>query len=212
MDGDIAPLPELVAVSKEFNARIMVDDAHGLGVLGEHGRGVAEHFGLTDDIDLIMGTFSKSFASIGGFIAGDEDVIHYVKHTSRALIFSASMPPASVAAVRAALEVIQTEPEIREKLWSNYSFFLNEVQSLGFDTGKTETPIVPLLAGDDIRVVVFWRRLYEEGVFANCVTSPAVPEGTQRIRTCLMATHTMEDLERVVEICGRVGKEIGIIS
>ncbi len=212
MEGDIAPIPELVAVAKEFGVRIMVDDAHGIGVLGENGKGVADFFGLTDEIDLIMGTFSKSFASIGGFVAGAEDVIHYVKHNSRALIFSAAMPPASVAAVQAALEVMQTEPEIRERLWENYRFFLDGVQSLGFDTGKTETPIVPLIIGDDVRGLVFWRRLFEEGVFTNCVGVPAVPDGQQRIRTCLMANHSMEDLEQVLEIFGRVGKEIGIIS
>src|SRR5271157_661069 len=212
MEGDIAPLPEIVATAKEFGARIMVDDAHGLGVLGETGRGTLEHFGLTDQVDLVMGTFSKSFASLGGFVAGEERVISYIKHHSRALIFSASMPPSAIAAVQAALEVIETEPQIRERLWENTRFLMEKVISLGFDPGPTETPIVPLIVGDDMRTLYFWKRLFDEGLFTNCVLAPGVQQGAQRIRMCLMATHSMEDLEKVVEICGRVGKEIGIIK
>ncbi len=212
MEGDIAPLPRIVEACKEFGARIMVDDAHGLGVLGAGGRGTLEHFGLIDDVDLVMGTFSKSFASLGGFVAGDARVISYIKHHSRALIFSAAMPPSAIAAAQAALDVIKSEPEIRENLWRNTRFLMDAVVGLGFDTGPTETPIVPLIVGDDIRTAYFWKRLFEEGLFTNCVLAPGVQEGSQRIRMCLMATHTMEDLEKVVEICGRVGKEIGIIS
>ncbi|MBI5252026.1 MAG: pyridoxal phosphate-dependent aminotransferase family protein [Desulfomonile tiedjei] len=211
MEGDIAPLPEIIATSKEFGARIMVDDAHGLGVLGENGRGTLEHFGVVDDVDLVMGTFSKSLASLGGFIAGDERVISFIKHHSRALIFSASMPPSAIATVQAALEVIETEPEIRQNLWRNTVFFREQLLAAGFNTGPTETPIVPVIVGDDFRTLVLWKRLFEEGLFTNCVLAPGVPEGSQRIRMCLMATHTMEDLEKVVEICTRVGKEIGII-
>lgn len=212
MDGDLAPLPELVKVAKEFGARIMVDDAHGVGVLGESGRGVVEHFGVGDRVDLIMGTFSKSLASLGGFVAGDDRVISYIKHHSRALIFSASMPPTAVAAADAALEVIDTEPEHRERLWRNTDFLLEHLVSLGFNTGDTETPVIPLIIGDDLRTAFFWKRLFEDGLFTNCVLAPGVPQGTQRIRTSLMASHTMEDLEKVVEICGTAGKEMGIIS
>ncbi len=211
MDGDLCPLPEIVAACKEYGARIMVDDAHGLGVLGATGRGVCEHFGITDQVDLIMGTFSKSFASLGGFVAGDERVISFIRHHSRALIFSASMPPSAIAAVQAALEVIDTEPEIRETLWRHMALFLGLIRSHGFLTGETETPIIPLIVGDDPRTLFFWRRLFDEGVFTNCVLSPAVPEGQQRIRTSLMATHTAEDLEKVAEICGTVGKQLGIV-
>jgi 8-amino-7-oxononanoate synthase len=212
MEGDIAPLPEIVAVTKEYGARIMVDDAHGLGVLGKNGRGTLEHFNLTDRVDLVMGTFSKSLASLGGFVAGDAAVINYIRHNSRALIFSASMPPSAVAAVNAALEVIQAEPEIREHLWENTNFLMRHIVELGFDTGPTETPIVPIIVGDDARACIFWRLLFDEGLFTNCVVSPGVPPGSQRIRMCLMATHSREDLEKVVEICGRVGRQIGLIG
>jgi 8-amino-7-oxononanoate synthase len=212
MDGDLAALPEIVSVAKEYGARVMVDDAHGLGVMGEHGHGTLEHFGVTDQVDLVMGTFSKSFASLGGFIAGDERVIAYIRHHSRALIFSAAMPPSAIAAVQAAVEVIDTEPEIREQLWRNTKVMMQAVTELGFNVGDTETPIIPLIVGDDIRTAIFWRRLFEEGIFSNCVISPGVPPGTQRIRTALMATHSLEDLERVVETCGRVGKELGIVQ
>ncbi|MBI4963742.1 MAG: aminotransferase class I/II-fold pyridoxal phosphate-dependent enzyme [Desulfomonile tiedjei] len=211
MDGDIAPLPEIVAVTKEFGARLMVDDAHGIGVLGSNGRGTLEHFGVTDEVDLVMGTFSKSFASLGGFIAGDARVIHYIKHHSRALIFSAAMPPSAIAAVQAALEVIETEPEIRERLWENTRFFADSIASLGFETGHTQTPIIPIIIGDDIRTAFFWKRLLDYGVFTNCVVAPGVPEGQQRIRMCCMATHTRDELEKVAEACARVGKEMGII-
>ncbi|MDA8406779.1 MAG: aminotransferase class I/II-fold pyridoxal phosphate-dependent enzyme [Deltaproteobacteria bacterium] len=212
MEGDIAPLPEIVSVAKEYGARIMLDDAHGIGVLGKTGRGTLEHFNLTGQVDLVMGTFSKSLASLGGFIAGDTAVINYIRHNSRALIFSASMPPSSIAAAQAALDVIKTEPEIRERLWVNTKFLLKEIVDLGFETGPTETPIVPMIVGDDARAAIFWRLLFDEGIFTNCVVSPAVPPGGQRIRMCLMATHSLEDLEKVVEICGRVGRQIGLIN
>jgi 8-amino-7-oxononanoate synthase len=212
MEGNICALPEIVATAKEFGARIMVDDAHGLGVLGKNGRGTLEHFGLTDEVDLVMGTFSKSFASLGGFVAGAERVISYIKHHSRALIFSASMPPSAVAAVQAALEIVENEPEIRENLWRNTRFLLKGIVDLGFDVGPTETPVVPIIVGDDLKTLFMWRRLFDEGLFTNCVLSPAVQQGSQRIRMCAMATHSLEDLERVVEICGRVGREIGLIT
>ncbi len=211
MEGDIAPLPDIVAVCKEFGARIMVDDAHGIGVLGATGAGTLEHFGLTDEVDLVMGTFSKSLASLGGFIAGDARVISYIKHHSRALIFSAAMPPSAIATVQAAIEVILAEPEIRANLWRNTEYLMHHVKALGYETGPTETPIVPLVIGDDARTIFLWKRLFEEGLFTNCVLAPGVAEGSQRIRMCLMATHTLQDLERVVEIISRVGRELGII-
>ncbi|MBI5569820.1 MAG: aminotransferase class I/II-fold pyridoxal phosphate-dependent enzyme [Desulfomonile tiedjei] len=211
MEGNLAALPGIVAACKDFNARIMVDDAHGVGVFGKTGAGVLEHFGLTDDVDLVMGTFSKSFASLGGFVAGPKRVISYIKHNSRALIFAAAMPPAATAAALAALEVIQTEPEIRENLWRNTRFLKENIVGLGFDPGPTESPVVPIIVGDDVMVLLFWHRLFQEGLFTNCVLSPAVAQGQQRIRMCAMATHTQEDLERVVEICGRVGRELGLI-
>ncbi len=212
MEGDIAQLPEIVATAKEFGARIMVDDAHGIGVLGANGRGTLEHFGLIDQVDLVMGTFSKSFASLGGFIAGEAKVISYIKHHSRALIFSASMPPSAIAAVQAALEVVRTEPEIRQRLWENTGFLRKHIVEMGFNIGPTETPIIPLIVGDDLMAASLWRRLFDEGIFTNCVLAPAVPQGQQRIRMCLMATHSMEDLEKVIEVCGRVGREFGIIQ
>ncbi len=212
MDGDVAALPQILSVAKEYGARVMVDDAHGLGVMGKNGHGTLEHFGVADQVDLVMGTFSKSFASLGGFIAGDERVIAYIRHHSRALIFSAAMPPSAIAAVQAAIDVIETEPEIRERLWANTECMMQGVRSLGFNVGDTETPIIPLIVGDDVRTALFWKRLFEEGIFSNCVISPGVPPGTQRIRTALMATHSLEDLEKVVEICGRAGKELGIVQ
>ena len=211
MEGDIAPLPDIVSVSKEYGARLMVDDAHGLGVLGRDGRGTLEYFGLTKEVDLVMGTFSKSFASLGGFVAGDTSIINFIRHHSRALIFSAAMPPSAIAAVQTALEVIQSEPEIRENLWKNTEYLKKSIQELGFDTGPTETPIVPMIVGEDFKTLLFWNRLFQEGLFTNCVLAPGVPDGQQRIRMCLMATHTLQDLEQVVEICGRVGRELGII-
>lgn len=212
MEGDIAALPEIVATAKEFGARIMVDDAHGIGVLGKYGKGTTEHFGLGEEVDLVMGTFSKSLASLGGFVAGDTRVLSYIKHHSRALIFSAAMPPSSVAAVQAALDVIETEPEILDRLWSNTRFLTQGIQGLGFEIGPTETPVVPMVIGDDIKTAIFWKRLFDEGLYTNCVIAPAVQPGQQRIRMCAMATHSTEDLEQTVEICGRVGKELGLIQ
>jgi len=212
MEGDIAPLPDIVKLAREFECRVMVDDAHSIGVLGKRGSGTAEHFGLEDSIDLVMGTFSKSFASIGGFIAGPEPVMHYLKHNSRPLIFSASMPPASVATVLAALDIIESEPERRERLWANARRMTKEFRALGFDTGVTETPIVPVIIGSNEMTFKFWKVLFEEGVFANPVVSPAVPENASRLRTSYMATHTESQLDFVLEKFRKVGREFGIIS
>jgi 8-amino-7-oxononanoate synthase len=211
MGGDIVDLPNMVKAARKHGARIMIDDAHSLGVLGAHGRGTAEHFGLEDQVDLVMGTFSKSFASIGGFIAGPEAVVHFIKHTARALIFQASPPPAAVASVIAALEILIKEPERRERLWKNVNKMRDGYHQLGFNTGVSETPIIPLLIGDDEKTFHFWRALYEAGIFSNPVISPAVPPGHSLIRTSYMATHTDAELDKVLEICGKVGKKLGII-
>jgi 8-amino-7-oxononanoate synthase len=211
MDGDIADLPNIVRLAKEYKARIMVDDAHSIGVLGENGRGTGEHFGLMDEVDIIMGTFSKSFASIGGFIAAKEEVIDFVKHNSRAMIFSASPPPASVAVVLTALEIIKNEPERRRKLWENTQIMLDGFKEMGFDTGTSQTPVIPIIIGDQMKTFTFWRRLFEEGVFANPAIPPAVPPGRSLIRTSYMATHTGEELNRVLEVFGKIGRELGII-
>lgn len=211
MGGDIAPLPELVELCKRYGARLMVDDAHSLGVLA-NGHGTAAHFGLTDEVDLIMGTFSKSFASLGGVIAGDEQIIHYIQHHARSMIFSASMPASNVAAVLAALEVIETEPERVERLWDNGHYMLAGFKRLGYDTGPSETPIIPIMIGDDFRTLGLWMGLFEEGVYTNPILSPGVPPGGQRLRTSYMATHTREHLDWVLKGFEVVGKRTGIIQ
>lgn len=211
MEGDIVKLPEVVRLCKKYGARLMVDDAHGIGVLGETGRGTAEHFGVEQEVDLIMGTYSKSLASIGGFIAGEKDVINYIKHFARAFIFSASPPPASVAAVSAAIDIIINEPERRQQLWKNTNKMLKGFKELGFDIGVAETPIIPVIVGDDELAFKFVMMLQEEGIFANVAVSPAVPPGKALIRTSYMATHTDEHLDRVLEAFEKVGKALGVI-
>jgi len=211
MEGDIAPLPEIVAASREFAAGVMVDDAHGIGVLGKTGRGTAEHFNLEHDVDLIMGTFSKSMASVGGFIAGNSTVIDYIKHRARTLVFSAAPPPASAAAALATIDVMEREPERRERLWENTRFFAEGLRSLGFDTGESRTPVVPVVVGEDLIALRMVHRLQEEGVFVNCVLSPATPPGRALIRTSLMATHTREQLARVLDAFEKVGREVGLV-
>ena len=212
MEGDIANLPEIVSLGKKYGARIMVDDAHGIGVLGKTGRGTAEHFGLEKEVDLLMGTYSKSLASIGGFIAGDEDIVHYIKHTARSLIFSASPPPASIAAVSAAVDIIENEPERREKLWKNTRKMLKEFKAMGFEVGPSETPIIPILVGESEIAFKFAMLLQEEGVFANVAVSPAVPNGKALIRTSYMATHTDEHLDKVLDAFRKVGRALGLIK
>jgi 8-amino-7-oxononanoate synthase len=212
MEGDIIKLPGLVEAAEKYNARIMVDDAHSIGVLGKTGAGTAEHFGLTDRVDLIMGTFSKSFAALGGFVAGKQRVIDYIKHNARALIFSASIPPSAAASVLAAIDIIQSEPERRERLWKNARRMQREFRGLGFDIGRTETPIVPIVVGQDLDCFAFWKALFDNGVFTNPVISPAVPPGQAMIRTSYTATHTDEQLDRVVEVIAKVGREKGLIS
>ncbi|MEW6410590.1 MAG: aminotransferase class I/II-fold pyridoxal phosphate-dependent enzyme [Nitrospirota bacterium] len=211
MEGDIAKLPEIVKIAKRHGARIMVDDAHGIGVLGANGRGTAEHFGLEDDVDIIMGTYSKSLASIGGFIAAKEEIIHYIKHVSRPLIFSASPPPASVASVSAAVDIIINEPERRQRLWENTRRMKEGFKSLGFDTGPSETPIIPIIVGEDRKAFMMGKMLHDEGIFANVAVSPAVPNGKALIRTSFMATHTDEHLSKVLDAFKKVGKSLGVI-
>jgi 8-amino-7-oxononanoate synthase len=203
MGGDIAPLPEIVPLCKKYGARLMVDDAHSIGVLGG-GRGTAAHFGLTDQVDLMMGTFSKSLASIGGFMAGTEDVIHYIQHHARALIFSASMPPPSVAAALAALEIMQEEPERIARVNQIGEQMRSTFRQLGFDVGNSQTPIVPVIIGDDTRTFMAWKALYDAGVYTNPVVSPAVPPELSLLRTSYMATHTDEQLDRVRDIFAQV--------
>jgi len=212
MEGDVSPLPEIVSVAKEFAAGVMVDDAHGIGVLGATGRGTAEHFGLEHEVDLIMGTFSKSMASVGGFIAGNATVIDYIKHRARPLIFSAAPPPASAAAALATVEIMDREPERRERLWQNTRFFAEGLRSLGFDTGQSQTPVVPIVVGEDLTALRLVHRLQQEGVFVNCVLSPATPPGRALIRTSLMATHTTEQLARALDAFERVGREVGLVK
>lgn len=211
MEGDIANLPVLVDLAERYGARVYVDDAHSIGVLGKHGRGTAEHWGLEDRVDLVMGTFSKSFSSIGGFVAGDEPVIHYIKHHARALIFSASMPPASVATVIACLDILESEPERLETLWKNTEKMREGFKSLGFDTGASQTPIIPIKIGEDEDCFGFWKLMFENGVFANPAVSPAVPPHEAIIRTSFMATHTDEELDKVLDTFAKLGKQFGII-
>jgi len=211
MEGDIARLPEIVELARKYDATVMVDDAHGVGVLGDHGRGTCDHFGLTGEIDLIMGTFSKSLASVGGFVAGDTDTIHYIQHFARALMFSASMPPASVAAVSAAVDVMREETWRHEALWRNNDLMRERLKEAGFDTGLSETPIIPALVGEDMTAFVFCRRLIDKGVFVNPVVSPAVEPGNALIRLSLMATHTEDEIHKAMDIMAEVGRELGVI-
>ncbi|MBN1233951.1 MAG: aminotransferase class I/II-fold pyridoxal phosphate-dependent enzyme [Candidatus Coatesbacteria bacterium] len=211
MGGDLAPLPEIVKICKEYSARLMVDDAHSIGVMGKNGRGTAEHFDVENDVDIIMCTFSKSFAGLGGFIVGSKQVVEYIQHVSRPLIFSASMPPAVVATVLKTLEIIINEPERREKLWNISNFMLDGFKSLGFNTGNSVTPIIPIEIGEDMDCFYFWHDLYKAGVFANAVISPAVQQGQAMIRTSYMATHEKSDMEKVLEIFADIGKKKGII-
>lgn len=195
MEGDIANLPEIVRLAKEYGARVMVDDAHGLGVMGEHGRGTAEYFGLEDEVDIIMGTFSKSLASLGGFVAAKEEVIHYIKHHSRPFIFSASIPPANAAAAMEALNILEAEPERIKRLWDNAKFMRENFEAMGLSIGKTQTPIIPIIIGDDYLAFKTTMRLLEEGVYVNPAVSPAVEKGCALLRTSYTPTHTREQLE-----------------
>jgi len=210
MGGDIAPLPDIISLCTKYNARLMVDDAHSMGVLGG-GRGTAIHLGVNDDVDLVMGTFSKSFASLGGFIAGSEPVIHYIQHHARSLIFSASIPPANVAAVSAALDVMIDEPERIERVNEIGDYMRGEYQKLGFNTGLSQTPIIPILIGDMNATFLTWKLLFEEGVYTNPVIPPAVPPNLSLLRTSYMATHTDEQMAFVLEKFEKIGKMVDLI-
>jgi 8-amino-7-oxononanoate synthase len=208
---DIAPLPELVKLAAKYKAGVMVDDAHGVGVLGKTGRGTAEHFDLEKEVDLIMGTYSKSLASIGGFIAGRAIIIDYIKHHARALIFSASLPAASVASVSIALDIINEEPERRERLWKNTRKMLNGFKEMGYNVGPSVTPIIPIILGENEKVFQAWKLLHEAGIFANAVVSPAVPQGKALIRTSYMATHTDDQLDKVLDVFRKIGRKLHFI-
>jgi 7-keto-8-aminopelargonate synthetase-like enzyme len=211
MEGDIADVPGLLKVCKQHGAALAVDDAHSIGVLGPQGDGTAAHYGMTEEVDIIAGTFSKSLASIGGFVAASESVIHYLRHHSRPLIFTASLPPANTAGVLAALEVLQQEPWRRDRLWANTRRLHEGFRSLGLDIGPTETPIVPVLIGPLEKTFLMWRRLFDAGVFTNPVAPPAVPPTQCRLRTSLMATHTFEQIDFALEQFATIGRDLGVI-
>jgi 7-keto-8-aminopelargonate synthetase-like enzyme len=211
MEGDIIQLPEVCRLAKQYGAAVMVDDAHAIGVLGESGAGTSSHFGLTDQVQLSMGTFSKSLASLGGFIASDAATIDYLKHHSRPLIFSASMSPANTAAVLAALQIMLSEPERIAQLWRNTERMHQGLISLGFDLGNSETPILPVSCRDLVATFKFCKRLEEEGVFVNPVVSPAVPPGQEMIRISLMATHTDRQIDFALDKLGKIGKKLGLL-
>jgi len=211
MDGDIANLPGISNLAEKYGAALMVDDAHSLGVIGEGGRGASSHFGLTDKTDLIMGTFSKSLASIGGFIASDQTTINYLKHHARSLMFSASISPAATASVIAALDVMKKEPERIDQLWTNTNFALTELKRLGFDTGIAHTPIIPIYVRDDLKTFKLAKLLLDDGIFVNPVASPAVSKEDSLIRFSLMATHTKEQIEKAIEKLYVVSKKLSII-
>jgi 8-amino-7-oxononanoate synthase len=212
MEGDITNLPEIVRLSEKYQASIMVDDAHSLGVLGKNGSGTASHFGLTDKVDLIMGTFSKSMASLGGFIAADKEVINFIKHNSRSLIFSASMTPSATASVLAAIEIMENEPERMKHLWDLTKYAREGFKAMGFNTGKTESPIIPLFIRDDFKALKMTQLLLDEGVFVNPVVSPAVPKEDSLIRFSLMATHTFSQVDFAIEKIYAVAKKLGVVG
>jgi 8-amino-7-oxononanoate synthase len=212
MGGDIADLPGIADVCRRYSARLFVDDAHAIGVIGEGGRGTGSHFSREDDVDLVMGTFSKSLASIGGFIAGPRKVLDWIKHFGRTLIFSASLPPASTAAALAALDVLEREPEMVERLRKLAAQWRKGLSSIGIDTGKSETPIVPVNVGDEYSTVIFWKSLIDQGVYTNPVIYPAVPMGKAILRTSCMATHTPQQIEEALERFRTVGRKQGLVS
>ncbi|MCC5906269.1 MAG: aminotransferase class I/II-fold pyridoxal phosphate-dependent enzyme [Balneolaceae bacterium] len=212
MSGTLAKIPELVELAEEFGSGLYVDDAHAIGVIGEGGRGSASVFGLMDDVDMITGTFSKSFASLGGFIVGDKAVIEYIRHKSPAHIFSASMPPANVATVLKSLEILQAEPWRLERLEEISNYMRKELKNLGFNVWTSQTPIIPVVIGDMMNCFQFWKDLFEEGVYVNAVVPPAVPQGQALVRTSYMATHTDEHLDKILDAFRTVGIKHGIID
>lgn len=211
MGGDVAPLPQLIEITKSHGARLMVDDAHSIGVMGG-GRGTPAHFGVSDEVDLQMGTFSKSFASLGGFIAGKKEVISYIQHHARSLIFSASMPASNVAAVLAALDIMENEPELIERLWAVTERMRSGLKQLGFRMGPSTTPIIPIVVGEMQQTFQAWKMCFEAGLYTNAVVAPAVPPDQCLLRTSYMATHTDDQIDRALSILGEVGRELGLID
>ena len=212
MSGHIADLPRLVELAKKYNAKLIIDDAHGAGVLGPNGEGTAAHFGLEDEVDLIVGTFSKSFASVGGYVAGKREVVSFIKHKARPFIFTAALPAMQMAAALEALNIIEKESKHKEKLWRNVKQYQEGMAELGFNTMGTQTPIVPVFIGEDEAALAFWKMLWEEGVFTTPAMSPAVPLGQSIIRTSVNANHTTEQIDKVLSAFENVGKKLGIIS
>lgn len=212
MEGDVAKLPEIVRLAKQYDAAVMVDEAHAIGVFGKGGRGVCDHYGVTDDVDLIMGTFSKSFASLGGFIATDKEITNYLRHHSRSYIFTASITPASTAAALKAIDIMESEPELQENLWKLTNMALEGFRSRGFEIGNTSTPIIPLYIRDDFKTFQITRDLLNEGIFVNPVVSPAVAPTDTLIRFSLMATHTPAQIEEALEKITKVFRKHGIIK
>jgi len=211
MEGDIADVPGLLKICRRQGAALAIDDAHSIGVLGPRGDGTAAHWGLSDEVDIVAGTFSKSLASIGGFVAASRNIINYLRHHSRPLIFTASLPPSNTAGVLAALEVLQEDTERREQLWVNTRRLQDGFRAQGFDTGPSETPIVPILIGPLDKTLIMWRQVFDAGIFTNPVVPPAVPPSQCRLRTSVMATHTAEQIDFSVETIGRIGRELGVI-
>jgi len=212
MEGNIADLPNLVPLAHRHGAALAVDDAHSIGVLGPRGAGTADHFGVTVEVDIIAGTFSKSLASIGGYVAGDEYVIHYLKHHARPMIFTAALPASNTAGVLAALQILQSEPERRVALWDNTHRLQAGLRGMGYDIGPTQTPIIPVLIGPMDKTFIFWRKLFDAGVFTNPVVPPAVPPSQCRLRTSLMATHTADQVDFALEAFRKIGRELGVIA
>ena len=211
MGGDLAPLPEIIPIVKKHGTRLMVDDAHSIGVMGG-GRGTPAHFGVTEDVDLIMGTFSKSFASLGGFIAGEAEVMDFVQHRARSFIFSASMPAANVAAVLAALEIMKNEPERIDRLWEVTARMRTGLKEMGFEMGPSTTPIIPIIVGEMNKTLMAWKMCFEAGLYTNAVIPPGVPPDQCLLRTSYMATHTDEQIDRALNILGEVGRELELIE
>ena len=213
MEGDICNLPEIVKLAKKYGARIIVDDAHATGILGKTGRGTCEHFGLENgEVDLVVGTCSKTFATVGGFVVGDADVIHYIRHSARSQIFSAALPPASIASIDKALDLIWDDMSRKDKLWANTKRLKEGFLKLGFNIGATQTPIVPIFIGTMENCFKMWRATFDGGIFTTPVIPPAVPPNKCMMRVTLMATHTDEQIDKIIEVFGNAGKALGIIK
>jgi glycine C-acetyltransferase len=212
MDGDVTNLPEIVRLCRKHDAMLMVDEAHSVGVLGETGHGIIEHFGLNeDDIDIKMGTLSKTIPAVGGYIAGSSELITYLKHSTRAFVFSAALPPPAAAAAKASFDIIEEEPERIHTLRGNVNYFINGLQERGFNTLNTETPIVPIIAGDDERAWMMAKLSQEQDIFVLPVVSPAVPAGTSRLRANVTAGHSLEEIEHAMDVFEAVGKSVGVL-